>query len=94
MTHQEIERLRSIAHAAIHRTRLDPNVAYARFTQHVARCAECDALSPGLCDAARQFLQAWGASERAENKLTETDVFLDCAEDAEFWREAQREAMD
>lgn len=62
-------------------TRLDPNVAYAKFTQHVARCADCEALSPGLCDAARQFLHAWGESEKAEQRLAETDVFVDCADD-------------
>lgn len=56
--------------------RHDPEVLYARFTQHIRRCPDC-AVQTDLCPAAREFLHAWGEAERRVSRCTETDAFLD-----------------
>lgn len=56
--------------------RHDPDLCYSVFTQHIRRCPDC-AVHTDMCEAAREFLHAWGEAERAENRLTETDAFMD-----------------
>lgn len=84
MTHAEAERLRVIAHQAIHRIH-GPKLA----------CAYCNRPAAHDTEAELEACAAdWYARQRAEYERDHGSVedWGDCAEDAEFIREARREA--
>lgn len=84
---------------------IDESVAWERFMAHLKSCPACVRADANgvLCREGVELHHAWGHADRHAAQLahidsladaTGNDSDLDCAQDSEFMREAQREAFE